>query len=434
MAVLEKGESVRVKFASWFATIVLLGAATFSSLAVAQQPPSDSQRLFEQAMARRAEGDIDEAIKLFQSILSSDPSLNRARLELAVAYLQALNFEAAKAEAEKVLRDPNTPQDVRANIQNFLATLERERAPNVFTPFFNLGYMHDSNVNVGPASSVFSAGGNTFNLVPGAGKQSDNATTIYGGLSHRYLAPKTYDVGGNAATLLWQSQASLYHVGYNNLTAFDLDVVTVSTGPALIVPRHWRANLGLQIDEISIGHSRVATYSAVNPNYTFVLGRTELALDGQVQRREFHPIAFSGRTSDYLMLGATLVHLFPGDKFALIGGIRSFNERADLARFSNDGNEYFVGANWFPWKDGNVYVRLNERTPKYKDVEPIFNIARDERESRLVLGFSHKFGDGYGYLKEWVLSANYTQIRNHSNVATFVYDRSQAGLTLGRSF
>ena len=423
---------MKSKFSSWSIWAVSLCAAACSTVAVAQQPSSDTQRLFDQAMVRRSEGDIDEAVKLLQAILSSDPSLNRARLELAVAYLQALNFEAAKAEAEKVLRDPNTPQDVRVNVQNFLATVERERKPHVFTPFFNLGYMHDSNVNVGPAGSVFSAGGNTFNLVPGAIKQSDNAATLYGGLSHRYLAPKTYDVGGTAATLLWQSQASLYHVGYNNLTAFDLDVLTFSTGPALIAPRRWRANLGLQVDEIRIGHSRVATYSAVNPNYTFIWGRTELALDGQIQRRDFKQAVLSGRTSDYLMLSATLVHLFPGDKFALIGGMRGFDERADVARFSNDGNEFFIGANWFPWKDGNVFVRFNERTPKYKDVEPIFNIARDERESRLILGFGHKFGSGF--LKEWAFSGNYTQIKNHSNVPTFVYDRNQASLTLGRSF
>ena len=44
------------------------------------------QQQFEQALDDRESGKVYDAIKVFENILATDPYLNRARLELAVAY------------------------------------------------------------------------------------------------------------------------------------------------------------------------------------------------------------------------------------------------------------------------------------------------------------------------------------------------------------
>ena len=81
----------------------------------------DVEALFQQAMKNRDAGRYRSAITTFHDILSSDPMLHRARLELAVAYYKDLQYQEAIEEARKVLEDPATPTNVRVAISAFLA-------------------------------------------------------------------------------------------------------------------------------------------------------------------------------------------------------------------------------------------------------------------------------------------------------------------------
>ena len=84
------------------------------------------------------------------------------------------------------------------------------------------------------------------------------------------------------------------------------------------------------------------------------------------------------------------------------------------------------------WAGGTATLRFTEKEITYKDVEPVFNVARDEKEQRVALNVSHLMNSGY--LDKWTISASYNVIRNKSNVDLYVYDRHQAGVTLGRTF
>jgi len=46
---------------------------------------------------------------------------------------------------------------------------------------------------------------------------------------------------------------------------YDLTILTASTGPALVMLRHWRANLALNVDRIWLGGSELAWYTSLNP-------------------------------------------------------------------------------------------------------------------------------------------------------------------------
>jgi GAF domain-containing protein len=79
----------------------LLALAAMPGLA--QESP---QQLFERAMRERERGELHQAIRSFHAILDEHPGLNRARLELAVAYYQALDHRAALERlADLVVRD-----------------------------------------------------------------------------------------------------------------------------------------------------------------------------------------------------------------------------------------------------------------------------------------------------------------------------------------
>ena len=410
-------------------------AFNFSENSMAQETSqTDPEKLFERAMAEREGGDLEEAIKAFQTILSNQPTLNRARLELAVAYFQALNFSEARKLAEQVLKDPSTPEGVKVKIREFLSGIAAASPRHVWTPSISVGYLTDSNVNAGPSSDTFTIGAATGTLQPGALKQSDHALTMTAGIAHRYLSPESIKIGGRDAAFIWQSQAIYYRTDYAAQNGFDLDVLSLNTGPGWIAARKWRANINLQADNVRLGNSAYAVFYGITPTLTGIFnnGKTEITGDLQTQRRNYLRLSEDGRNSRYNSLGVNIGHLLAGDKISIQGGVRLFDEQADFTYFSNQGNELFLGANWQISKEANIYARASQKQTHFKGDDPAFLIKRDDRENRYVLGGDYTFAASL--LKSWTLSGSYSHTDNSANISVYQYDRDQVSVSLNRSF
>ena len=405
-----------------------------SGAGAADGPLVEAQKLFDAAIQQRERGELDQSIRLYQEILGQQPALSRARAELALTYYQALNFAAAREEARMLLGEQSLPANVRANLDLLIERIDRESRPHRWQPFMQTGIGHDSNANVGPGADTVQAGGALLTLLPGATRQADTFTQFSAGISHRYLAPQTLGIGGRTAAFLWQSSASYFTQNYRSLTRFDLDVLSLASGPSLIVAGRARASLNAQYDQISIGHTRLAIYSGVSPNLTLILGRTELGLDAQVQQRRFTDIANAGRNSRYQSLGLAATQRLTGnlESVEFLVGARLFDENADLARHGNRGSEIYLGAGWKPWQGGQVFARTGLRKPRYKDVEPLFNEVRADRETRTTIGSSHAFQSGWA--QEFTLSLSASFTRNRSTVPIYEYHRDQLTVSFGRAF
>lgn len=413
---------------------VALFCALAAPSALAADPEIDAEKLFKEGMYQRETGNLFTAIEAFQTVLSNQPSLSRARLELAVTYFRALNFEEAKKQAKAVLDDPKTPENVRLSILSFIAQIEQEQRffltrTHVWEPTVSIGMLYDSNVNAGPGSDLLPGG---LVLTPGNTKRGDVAVVAQAGLGHTYNFPSTFRLGESVGRMAWQSKANIYHRGYFTEHAFGLDVLSLSTGPAWFVTNKWRANIGLQVDDIYLGSDHLAIYTSLNPNVAWQFQNAELTWDAVYMDRNFKRAEDSGRDSTYVATGLSYGRVLAAGKVAIQAGIRYFDERADVDRFSNDGTEYFAGANFMAWENGSVYGRFSQKDSKYAGTEPVFNIARDESENQIELGFTHGFKDGV--LKDWKLTGSHLYTRNASNVATFAYSREMTSLSLGRSF
>ena len=413
-------------------SVFTLGFAALTSVCRADDGLARAQELFDQAAARRADGDYAESIRLLQRIVSDQPALGRARAELALTQYQALNFAAARSEAEKLLADPSLPPNVRNNLRSLLDRIDLESRTHTLQPFVSVGLGSDSNANVGPSADTVQVGGASLTLVPGSTRQRDTFTQVNAGVSHRYLSPRTLDLMGAGAAMIWQSSASYFTQNYRSLPRFDLDVASLATGPAVIVAGKARAGLSLQHDEIGLGHSRLAGYTGISPNLTLTFGGTEISADAQSQRRRFHDAANRGRDSQFVSAGLTLGRALAGGAASLQIGARWFNENASDQRFGNRGDEVFAGATWRAWQGGQVFGRSGLRRPSYKDVEPLFNQVRADHERRNSLGLSHSIQSGVGAGIIVTLSASFT--RNRSTVPIYQYERDQISLSASKTF
>lgn len=300
---------------------------------------------------------------------------------------------------------------------------------HTWEPSVSVGVLFDTNVNAGPSSDILPAG---LVMAPGSLPQGDTAAVLQAGLTHRYNAPQAVRIGESAASFGWQSQANLFHRDYSSEHAFNMSVLTLATGPSWLVRNKWRANINLQADDITFGSEHLALYTSVNPSFTWEIKEGEVTLDASALHKDFSRTVDIGRDSNFYSAGLSMGKLFKAGKVAVQGGVKTFQEDADLARFTNDGFEYFIGANLVAWNNGTLFGRVSQKESKYDGVEPIFAIARDESERRYEVGFNHAFKTGM--MKDWKLGGSYLKTDNSSNVSIYDYEREMTSINLSRSF
>jgi len=415
---------------------ISVGLATMgtSALSYAADADQDQEKLFKEGLFQREQGNLFTSLEAFQTVLSNQPQLNRVRLELAVAYYRTMNFEESKRQAQLVLDDPKTPENVRLSVLTFLAQVKKDEEAftakrHAWEPSVSIGLMHDTNINIGPASDILPGG---LILDPNSRPVKDDAVVLSAGITHRYQSPTPVKIGEKAARFVWQSQANYYRKGYLSRDEFNLDVVTLATGPGWFVPNYWRAAVTGQVDYIRYGDAELANFYSLTPSVTWEIQNGEITWDALFQKRDFSREVDVGRDSDYAATGVTLGKVFMGGKLALQGGVHVFQEDANLTRFSNDGTEIFLGANMLAWANGSVYVRASQKDVKYDGEEPIFALKRDETEHRYEIGFNHDIKTGF--LERWKLGGSFTHTENSSNVSIYDYKRDVTALNLSRTF
>lgn len=406
--------------------------AVFASCAFGQDRGSDSpQEIFERAMEERARGDLHEAIRSFQTLLSRNPALSRARVELAVAYYHALDHRAALEQARLVLADPATPPEVRANLERLIAQIEAEAEPHRLGGNASLGWLYDTNVSAGPSSPSYEAGGGVIVLDPNAAKRSDSGLLLTLGGSHRWLSPMRPGIGGRDGALLWQSQALFNRVTYRHEHDYDLQVITLSTGPAWISPPRLRAALPLQFDRLDLGNDHYLDILSSSPSVVFgAPAGIELQLDGVLQRRDYRRDSERGRNSRYRSTGVQAGRVITN--LTLQAGLRYNRDDADDARWDYRGHEWFaLLAGTFAGR-GSAHLRYTRMRFDYDEPDPVAATGRTDRERRWSVGAAWRIA---GTVQApWSLNIGLLDINHDSTVGFYGFERQQWSFTLSGMF
>lgn len=385
---------------------------------------------------QRETGEPYSAIDTLESLLSANPSLNRARLELAVAYYRTLNYERARAEAKRVLDDPRTPENVRLSVLSFVKQMELEQTiaqgkPHKWEINTSVGLLYDSNVNAGPDNAVLGSSANgLLTLNSQFLSKSDWGYTAQAGVQHTWQKPAPVRIGESTGRFQWISSVNAYHKGYHNFSEYNLGVLSLATGPGLIVGQGFRGNLNLQVDHITFGGRELGLYTSLNPTITVRGLGGEITTDLLVSQRSFSRPTDGGRQGQFRSFGVSYGHLI-GTQASVQGGVRTFVENTREDRFSNQGHEVFVGGR-IQWAGIDFFARSAIRNARYDGVEPVFDVARRELERRNEVGASYAFLEGW--LQKWQLSATLANVHNRSNVSLYGYDRDTAFINLSRTF
>ena len=391
-----------------------------------------AEKIFEAAMEERDSGKVFDAIEKFEYILSRRPSLNRARLELAVSYHRASQYDDALREFQTVLDNPETPEKVRLAILAYIGQLTSDevkpRTENSFSYYTKAGVMYNTNINFAPLRG-------TDSIPDGEDTASPGLDTFFSA-SHRYRDNKPFDTAGAATHFEWQSQVSWTGNNYTRNNDFSLNIISASTGPAFISTGRWTGAINLQLDQTYFGTSTLGTFVSLNPLVTFDLGKYRgLTFELSYTGNDFKRPEDEGRDGNTLLGGAAYSTLLGDANNGLEIGFRLTDHTADDDQFGFSSEEVYFGGFMTFAKTSNVYLNLNFEQYEYDAADQLASnppTVRDEIESRYVLGYNYDFSSGY--LQGWTLNTHISYTRNNSNIDYYNYDRKIFAINLARYF
>lgn len=425
----------KIWFGFLLGTVATLGQPVFA--AQGESPEVEAQ--FKQGMQALDDEELKSAIDIFGNILDTEPALNRVKLELAFSYYRALRYEKAEQLAKEVLDDPVTPPEVRVTVLAFLAQVKRDSElygqKHEFTPYLSLGVLHDSNVNVGPTSANIRVGDTPATLPTSTLKKSGSAGVLDVGINHLYQSGKRVEMGQRTGMLVWQNNADIYWRKYHDFDDYDYLVAGVSTGPAILMLRQWRASLLLRSEYLVLGEHALGWYHSVNPSITWQFNNAELNWDTLYTHRTYLPDEDSGQEGEYVATGLTYGHYLNNRRITATTGLRGIKFLADDDQYGYAGLQVTAGLSSRTYKNGSVYVRGRYGYYHYDGKDPTYQKSREENELTGTFGLVHEFREPEDVLKGWVANLFWEGTNNNSNIGPlYSYVRNQIMFQMSRDF
>ena len=134
--------------------------------------PDDLDAGFQYAQLETELGDYEAAIGALERMLYYNPNLPRVKLQLGVLYFHLRSYEMARNYFDAVLNAPDTPADVRTEVQTYIAAVDKAVAINQLSIYGQFGLAYQTNANAGPNSPNVLALGQNALLSPAISEDS----------------------------------------------------------------------------------------------------------------------------------------------------------------------------------------------------------------------------------------------------------------------
>ena len=205
--------------------------------------PDDLDAGFRYAELETELGDYEAAIGALERMLYYNPNLPRVRLQLGVLYFHLRSYEMARNYFDAVFNAPDTPADIRTEVQTYIAAVDKAVAINQFSIYGQFGLAYQTNANAGPNSANVLALGQNALLSPQFQKTPDwNAF----GLVTMHDFYDFNDQRGDG----WESDLITYYSQQFKVTRLDLGLAELRTGPRIGIGDYG----GLTVHPYAIGN------------------------------------------------------------------------------------------------------------------------------------------------------------------------------------
>lgn len=369
-----------------------------------------------------------EAVFALERVLAVQPNNPQARAEIARAYFNLKETDAAKREFENV-KSQNPPPEVSSTIDRYLDAIDRAAVgPKPTARFFVEGFAgYDTNVNSATADRSVAVplfGGALFSLAPSASKQEDGYWGLTAGFSSRMPINQRWAlIAGFAGSRRW-------NIEVNNL---DTSFVDLNFGATYKRDRDLLTFI-MQLNDFTV-------YDPIYRSaYREARGGTvqwQRDLDARNQVSAF--VQYAGlaypdqriRDADRYVGGVGFGHAFRNGGPTVYASVYAGGERPQDSTVPELGFDLFgvrVGGEQVLSEKFIAFLTGAYERRNYKGEDSFFLVTRRDNQ------FTGTLGMHFVPARNWRLTAQVLGFKNDSNIELNTFDRALAELRLRRDF
>ncbi|WP_437890256.1 surface lipoprotein assembly modifier [Phytobacter sp. V91] len=371
---------------------------------------------FAKAGLARSNGQYQQAISHYRTILSEHPDFAAVRLDLARAMYENHQYDAAEYQFRRVLQS-NPP----ANIQQVIAVyLERIQRGSALTGSFSVSYLNDSNVNNASSGRTIRVGDRLFIRNKESFPQRGEGVWFSGALQKDV---QLYDQHG----LRFQGTVN----GKSYWNNHDFDDVT-SRAYAGYQWRDFRQQLALLpfYEKRWYGTEAYSSGPGVRGEYSYLLSPTwQVSQVLEYQKLSYDDDAYRFLRGHNRYSSTTLSHAFTSSVSAY-GGF----DLLDQQTFSKSESNHRLGVRGgvqvdLPWKISFSATAAFARRGYQADSD-IFATRRKDNEQLYSLALWHRDLYVFGVMPK----LNFSEKRVNSNIDFYDYRQRNITLSLDKNF
>lgn len=381
---------------------------------------SDAKLNFYLGRSAYETGHYEVALAAFERVEMLEPTNLRNRLEMARTYFMLKMYEDAQNSFKAVLENPNIPQNVRTNIELYLAKVTKVQKKSFTYARVNLDVMYDSNVNYGSLDSEFNI--NTGTL-PSEPELSDGAGVLYGDIVN------IYDIGDKNGFAI-KNRLSGYIKNY--FKENDYDVGYFAYTPSLLYTQTASLmELAISFDNLFIASRNYLQTISLIPRYEYAHTTTlKSIVYFKYQRKYYQQELAKDLNANHYELSYTMQKILSPRSYlqATLLGINEAKVQGN--RVDVDYMEYRANvayANQFTTRYGaNASAQYRKRD--YRDYSTLFGSTRDDDGVTLRAGATAEI------FEEFSLGLKGTYSRVESNQNRYSYEKYTLSLGLNKTF
>jgi len=395
-----------------------------------QQNPTNLDSYFSYSQMAMQLGEYDKAAAAMEHMLTVDPSLDRVRLDLSLAYTKMERYEDARNLLQEVLKK-DVPEQVKHNIQTVLKQLDEATKLHTFTGSVSTGLVHDSNGNSISSSGSVTVFDTSIPLSPAQQAKEDFQWFGTATVNHRYRPLKPIAEG---VAMEWNSSGGVYQTEQQYLDELNLKAISLKSGPTFAIDAlKLRSTLTANYTQVLLdNHSYLKIYSAdldldhVFPSGVHLLGGAA---------HEFREFINSPTVTTYVDRSG------PAEE-ARIGLGYAFTERTygdvivtlrheDTKRGYYDNNQISPAASLIHQFDDQVFTQIQATFRESLYDEPDTFISSRKRRD---LDKSFQILLGKNFENNISLTASYQYRTVNSTIENYEYDNHRLMTSMGWRF
>lgn len=406
-------------------------AQALGLLQAAHDPSTAStQEFFLLGVAAKQAGRLAQSEGYFRSALQREPNAGRIRLELAEVLYRQGKLDASRTELVAV-RAMNPPEQVRQNIDGFIAQVDQARAnPNAgprgpqknWNAYITAGFTSDSNVNAGPDTSTVFLYGLPFTLSSAAQETEDTAFFVRTGISHQ----AQLDNG-----IQWRSRANLSFSNYFDASAYDTTSFFASTGPSFKLSEQVGLSVPITFD-VQRYNEQGSWYSqswGIAPRLQYAARQDlQLYLDTSISRKRYND---NGERDLTAFTFTPSVNFQPNKNGNIAVGLQYGREDSGLDIYSNTvRGAYFGYEHNFREQGLRASITASYTSTEFDGIQAAYTEAREDISRRISASVTYTIPEMDGLS----LLGSVSYQNNDSNLDINNYDRTLYSLSLTKRF